>query len=146
MEISFSNLLPSLLQNPTVGQHFIDADLFELWLTSLSVDILTDVLVVGVALLPAHTAALVGHPTALVHHPALSPSRGSSWVLGFSSSSHHQQALDLGQQTVSRAPRGLQPTSNIKSNFRIVRPNQRLVGKELMNKKCADGLLSCVKT
>ena len=97
MEISFSNLLPSLLQNPTVGQHFIDADLFELWLTSLSVDILTDVLVVGVTLLTAHTAALVRHSAALVHHPTLSPSRWSSRVLGLSSSSHHQQAVDLGQ-------------------------------------------------
>ena len=108
MEISFSNLLPSLLQNPTVGQHFIDADLFELWLASLSVDILTDVLVVGVALLSSHTAALVGHPTALVHHtasltptsssPSPSSPRGNTYgVLRRASSSNHQAATHLGE-------------------------------------------------
>ena len=84
MKISYHR--SSLLLNCTIWKFLLDTDLFKLWFTSLCLDILTDGLVVGEALLAGHAAALVGHPTALVHlEPALTwwSRLTSSWRLHY---------------------------------------------------------------
>ena len=56
-----------LLLHCAVGQRFLDADLLELWSAPLGDGLVADCLVVGVALLATHAAALIGHATTLVH-------------------------------------------------------------------------------
>ena len=56
-----------LLLHCAVGQRLLDADLLELWSAPLSDGLVADCLVVGVALLATHAAALIGHATTLVH-------------------------------------------------------------------------------
>lgn len=57
----------SLLLNCAVRESLLDADLLEFWSAPLDLGAVADGLIVGVALLAAHAAALIGHPAALIH-------------------------------------------------------------------------------